>query len=526
MPWPQRPHVSLRQVVGMLIKFDGLDAPCAPGLPYRVRVLLAFVAGIASVLAFAPFELYPIGLLSLAMLVYLSLPETRLRAGFGLGFAWGLGAFIAGISWLYIALNRYGDVPAPVAALAILLFCAYLALFPALAMALFVRIKPRSVVLTALAFAGAWCGAEMLRGYLLTGFPWLAIGYSQTPPSPLAGFFPIIGVYGVGFILAWVAAMLCLCIQRGRTALFAGLMVLIFTCVGGAALGRIQWTAPMGASVSVALLQPNIGQALKWAPDKLAEVVEINIDMVRAHSADLVVLPETTLPVLADRLPPDFLVNLAEPVRANGGDLLLGVFTRDLAGRIFNSAISLGESPEQIYSKQHLVPFGEYMPPLFDWFYRLANIPMSNQTRGEPNQPPLRLAGQRVAINICYEDLFGHALIGGLPEATLFLNLSNLAWYGESFAQPQHLQIARVRAMETGRPMLRATNTGMTALVQPDGSVAGVLPQFERGALVMSVRGYQGMTPYGVWGDVIALGMTLLALGWVALTSRRSGKNG
>lgn len=496
---------------------DGLVRPA----PYIVQVLLAFVAGAASVLAFAPFEIYPIGLLSLALLVYASSRVRRARAGFGLGFAWGMGAFVAGISWLFIALNRYGGVPAPVAAMAIALFCAYLALFPALAVAMFVRIRSHSVWLGALAFAALWVVAEILRGRLFTGFPWLAIGYSQTPPSPLAGFFPVVGVHGVGFILAWLAAILALGVQRSRAAVFAALAVLVIASAAGVALMRIQWTTPEGEPISVALIQTNIAQGLKWAPEKLAEVFAINIDLVREHSADLVVLPETTLPMLADRLPAELLETLSEPVRAAGADLVLGVFTRDVEGRIFNSAISLGASPGQSYSKQHLVPFGEYMPPFFDWFYRIADIPMSDQSRGARNQPPLRLAGQRIALNICYEDLFGHELIGGLPDASLFLNLSNLAWYGESFAQPQHLQIAQVRAMETGRPMLRATNTGMTAVVQPDGRIAGVMPQFERGALVMSVRGYQGMTPYGQWGDFAALGMAAFALGWVALGSVR-----
>jgi len=166
----------------------------------------------------------------------------------------------------------------------------------------------------------------------------------------------------------------------------------------------------------------------------------------------------------------------------------------------------------QFYAKQHLVPFGEYSPPLFGWFYRLASIPMSDQTRGASDQAPMALDGQRVALNICYEDVFGAELIRALPQATLMLNISNLAWYGDSHAQPQHLQIARVRALETGRPMLRSTNTGMTALVQPDGQVAAVLPAFERGVLRVDVQGYQGLTPYARWGDRLVLGLALLVV--------------
>jgi len=181
------------------------------------------------------------------------------------------------------------------------------------------------------------------------------------------------------------------------------------------------------------------------------------------------------------------------------------VFLRDARGRIHNAVASLGASPSQSYAKRHLVPFGEYSPPLFGWFYALADIPMSDQTPGAADQPPLVLAGRRVAVNICYEDVFGRELLYALPEAGLMLNVSNLAWYGDSLAQPQHLQIARVRALETGRPMLRATNTGMTAVVRPDGRVEAVLPPFERGILRAEVRAHAGLTPYARWGDGAAL---------------------
>ena len=184
--------------------------------------------------------------------------------------------------------------------------------------------------------------------------------------------------------------------------------------------------------------------------------------------------------------------------------------------------MSLGRSPTQYYAKHHLVPFGEYSPPLFDWFYRLVHIPMSDQTRGAPEQPPMALGGQRIALNICYEDLFGAELIRSLPQATLMLNLSNLAWYGDSLAQPQHLQIARVRALETGRPMLRSTNTGMTAVVQPDGTVSGVLREFERGVLHAEVRGYSGLTPFARWGDRPALALAGLVLAIGMLRARRA----
>jgi apolipoprotein N-acyltransferase len=476
------------------------------------RLLLAAMAGAAGVLAYAPFEFFPVAFISLGALVMLLTRETRVRNGWWLGFAWGLGGFLAGVSWLYVALNRYGGVPAPLAALAITLLCAYMALFPAMVAAAFVRLRHGGSVRGAVLFGGLWVLGEVLRGGLLTGFPWLAVGYSQTPPSPLAGYLPLVGVYGVGGLVAMVTALLALARWRTLAALPLPLGLALGVVLGGVLLGRVAWTTPHGAPLTVALAQTNIEQGLKWRPELLAEWLEINERIADVEHADVVVLPETALPLLFERLPRDYVATLAQRARSRNADLILGVFERDADGRIYNAAISVGTAPTQRYAKQHLVPFGEYSPPLFGWFYNIANIPMSDQTSGGANQPPLALGGQRIAVNICYEDLFGRELIRSLPEATLMLNMSNLAWYGQSLAQPQHLQIARVRALETGRPMLRATNTGMTALVQPDGQVAAVLPQFERGVLRVDVQGYQGATPYARWGDWAAMAFAAVSI--------------
>ncbi|CAL93399.1 apolipoprotein N-acyltransferase [Azoarcus olearius] len=482
------------------------------------RLVLAALAGATLTPALAPFELFPLALVSLAGLVFLLAGEARARAGFLLGFGWGLGAFGSGVSWLYVALARFGGMPPPLAVLAVALFCAFLALYPALVAAAFVRLRRTapsgSVVLSGLLFAGLWVGAEWLRGVLFTGFPWLAVGYSQTPPSPLAGLMPVVGVYGVGGVMAWMAAALALAARGGRDRATwrPALAVAAIPWIAGALLGRVQWTAPEGAPLSVALVQTNVEQHLKWRPEHFAAVLQTNARLVRDASAQLVVLPETTLPALAEQLPNGYLELLGDYVRANGGSLVLGVFSRDAGQRIYNAALSFGEQPGQFYAKRHLVPFGEYSPPLFGWFYRLVNIPMSDQTRGPEHQAPMVFGEHRVALNICYEDLFGAEIVRSLPEATLLLNLSNLAWYGDSLAQPQHLQIARVRALESGRPMLRATNTGMTAVVQPDGMVSAVLPAFEQGVLRAEVRGYSGLTPYARWGDGAALALAALAL--------------
>lgn len=494
------------------------------------RAAMALLAGLVAVPAFAPFGLYPLAFVSLAALAALLRGTTTMRAAFILGLAWGLGAFGGGVSWLYVALNRYGGMPMALAALAIALFCAYLALYPALAAAVFVRLRARAgmhskTVGSALLFGALWLLGEYLRGVVFTGFPWLAIGYSQTPPSALAGYLPVIGVYGVGGIVAVLAGLIAFADWRRARALLRPAALVIVVVALGAGLRLHAWTTPTGAPLRVALVQPAFDQALKWNPEHFAAVLRTNAEMVhaefaRAEAPQLVVLPETTLPALAENLPAGYLEALAGFARARAGDVVLGVFRRDEAGHIYNAAISLGSAPPQTYAKQHLVPFGEYSPPLFDWFYRLVDIPMSDQTRGAPDQAPLQFAAQRVALNICYEDLFGAEIARALPQAGVLLNISNLAWYGDSFAQPQHLQIARVRALESGRPMLRATNTGMTAVVQPDGAVTGVLPAFARGVLHADVYAHEGRTPYARWGDRLALGSAALAVlllsGWCA----------
>lgn len=462
----------------------------------------ALLLGAATVLGFAPFGLFPLPVATLALLFVLWHRAGSPRRVALLGFGWGLGFFLAGVSWVYVSMHDVGGMAAPLAALATLLFSAYLALYPALAGYVFGRFRCGAHGRDALLAAGAWTLSEWLRGWVLTGFPWLGIGYAQTPPSPLAGFAPVLGVYGVCFATALIAGLLA---TGWRSARLLGTAVAIVAA--GLGLRAVAWTVPAGPPITVALLQGNIPQSLKWEPENLSLSVQTYLRLAREHPAQITVLPETAIPLLFDRIPRDVLQALAAH-----GEAVLGTAIRTRAGGYTNGAVAL--TPDlvvQAYAKVHLVPFGEYVPPGFDWFFGLVNIPMADFTAGASDQKPLVVDGQKMMPDICYEDLFGDEIRRGLPEATVLLNLTNTAWFGHSLAQPQHLQIARMRALETGRPMLRATNTGMTAAVAPDGSVTAVLPPFTTDALTVTVRGYKGNTPFGETGNWIAIALALAA---------------
>jgi len=472
--------------------------PLAKGASWRTAAM-AFALGALCVLGFAPFDAHfpawPIPILSLAGLFLLLRRASSPRDAALTGLAWGAGCFLCGVSWVYVSLSQFGGMAPAAAAAATLLFCLYLALFPALAGGLFHRWQGNAGR-DALLFAGLWTLTEWLRGTAFTGFPWLAVGYAHSPPSPLAGWASVLGVYGVGFLSAWLGALLATRWRKPGT--WAAVLALLGA---GLLLRGMEWTRPSGPPLAVSLLQGNVPQSLKWDPKRLPLSVETYLGLSRAHAAALTVLPETALPLFFNEVPRDVLRGLT-----THGAALIGVAVATTDGGYANAAVALTpEFATRAYAKRHLVPFGEYAPPGFAWFFRFARIPMSDFTAGTERQEPLDIAGQRIAPNICYEDLFGEELLASLPAATLLVNLSNTAWFGDSLAQPQHLQIARLRAIETGRVMLRATNTGMTAMVEPDGRIAAALPPFATDALVVQAQGRSGLTPYARWGNLLAL---------------------
>ncbi|MGE5523808.1 MAG: apolipoprotein N-acyltransferase [Rhodospirillaceae bacterium] len=492
----------------------------------RLGPFIAFVLGAATVAGFAPLYLFPLPVITLALLMLQWHGAESPRRAAWLGWYFGFGCFITGVSWVYVSLHTFGAMAAPIAAFFTVAFCAYLALFPAAAGYIAAKLPIRTSLKYAMLVPSAWVLLEWLRGWLFTGFPWLALGYSQVPASPLAGYAPVLGIGGVTLATAAAAglvATLMSAVVRGASLVRQpGLYALAIIWLGGYGLLQIQWTHPAGTPFSAALLQGNIAQDMKWQPRALRSTLETYLELTLATESRLVVLPETALPLFLRDVPRDYLERLAAHAARHGGDVLIGVPEGSGDIGYYNSVISIGASKPQVYRKWHLVPFGEFIPlrPVLGWIVNTLSIPLQDFSRGSERPQPLDIAGQRVAVNICYEDAFGEEIIRQLPEATALVNVSNVAWFGRSIAPYQHLQISQARALETGRYMLRATNTGMTGVIDPRGMVVALAPQFTRATVTQDVQGYAGATPYVRWGNAAVLALCML-IGAIAFLSGR-----
>ena len=527
-------------------------------LPSRfpLRFLIALALGALHAIAFLNDAAWPIEIAALAGLAALASGAAReipgpvgaRRAAFGgarVGFAFGLGWFLTGISWIYISLHTYGEMNPVLAGAGTFLFAAYLALYPALACAGFAwyrQARAPGPIASVAAFAALWGLSEIARGYLLTGFPWLASGYAHVA-GPLAGYAPLFGVYGVSLCAAAVAAAIAMVAARpeGRRTVRRKpaftqrprvmLLALVFGLpLLGSALARIDWSKPAGAPIRVRLLQGNVPQDVKFVPKRFDGITDEYLKMIEAtkgsEQADLIVLPETAFPRFLAELPEAVSQRLVRDARDMHAAIAFGVPIAESQERYFNSVIALAPdaSPAsgtpvadvtaQRYDKSHLVPFGEFVPWGFHWFVRMMTMPLGDFTPGAIDQQPMHLAGLRVAFNICYEDLFGEEIIRQAGAANILVNVSNVAWFGDSMALPQHLDISRMRAIETARPMLRATNTGMTAAIDPHGRVLAKLAPFTVGSLDVSAQGMTGLTPYIRFGNVpVLIGIASLLVG-------------
>lgn len=489
---------------------------------FAVTLLSPLGLGVAAVGGYGPFYFYPLPILALAVLFRLWSGASA-RQAFLSGLAFGFGFFGAGVSWVYVSMHDFGHMQAPLAALATVLFCAFFALFPASVGWLQARCSSPATARRLLAAAILWAAAEWVRGWLFTGFPWLALGYSQAPFSPLAGFAPVLGVYGVSLVAALSSALLAAGFRRTRPFILhpSALILLAALWATGWGLKQVAWTQPTGVPVTVSLLQGDIPQDLKWREDRLEASLATYARLLLASEGKLAVLPETALPLFRHQLPADYEALLEERGRMKGGDVIVGLpeYADDGHEEYYNSAFSFGASAPQVYRKHHLVPFGEYIPfkAVLGWINQILVIPLADFSRGAVDQKPMRVAGQAVAVDICYEDVFGEEIIRQLPEATLLVNISNDAWFGDSVAPWQHLQISQMRALETGRFMLRATNTGMTAIVNQRGEVVRAAEPFTPAVLEGKVQGFGGATPYVRWGNYPALALMALLMAAVQL---------
>ncbi|MDR5853658.1 apolipoprotein N-acyltransferase [Caballeronia sp. LZ062] len=513
--------------------------------------LVAAVLGAANTLSFAP---TPHGgwielVIFSCFFAWLS-RTSGWKSAAATGWAFGFGNFVTGVWWLYVSMHDYGGMAAPLAAAAVALFSLYLAVYPALsslvwslvagrarfgdedaATARKIDVSPRYAPTWhgAFAFASAWALGEWLRGLVFTGFPWLASGYAQVD-GPLAGFGAIAGVYGVAWVLALVAACIvqAVCAFRAmrRRALAPALTALLLI-VAGMLLSLVQWTTPANAPLTVRLLQGNVKQEMKFEQAGVDESLAVYKRLITEKPADLIVTPETALPVLAVQVPPAFASAIRSFADRTNSSILFGAIgvtlqpdgrPTDFTNSLFG--ITPGVNDVYRYDKHHLVPFGEFVPLGFHWFVNLMGIPLGDLARGPVVQKAFFVRNQPVAVDVCYEDIFGEEIARTLREqetpAGILVNSTNLAWFGNTIALDQHLQIARMRSIETGRPTLRATNTGMTAVIAANGHVVSRLPTFTTGVLEARVQGTSGRTPYVTSGNatVIVVSLLLLAFGF------------
>lgn len=523
-------------------------------------LVAALFAGALNVFAFAPFGYWPLQIACTAFLFFLVMRAHSARQAGALGWLYSFAGTCAGVHWLYVSLHDLASMPAWLTVLAIGLLALGLGLLVGAATGGARRLQQHwqagAAITLLMILPALWTLAEWTRSWIFTGFPWLSTGYAHGE-APLAGYAPLLGVYGVGWVAAILAALLVLAFKPARLKTISliaisGTMII----VAGQGLRSIAWTKPFGAPITVRLLQGNVPQAMKFDPEALPSTLGLYDALITHTPADLIVTPETALPVVRQQLPPEYLPRLAAFARQSKSHVLLGMPISDrpedysnglivldpansIASSLMPAASSSKVSPlsDAIYryDKHHLVPFGEFIPTGFRWFVDTMKMPLGDQTRGALLQAPFPVKEQWVLPNICYEDLFGEEIAAqmrwrasrGLPMPTMLLNISNIAWFGDTVALPQHLQVSQMRTLETGRPMLRATNTGATAVIDADGKVLAQLPSYTRGTLAASVQGYQGMTPFIEYGNgtIVAIAGFMLA-GAAALSRLQAGARG
>ncbi len=489
------------------------------------RLLAAVPAGALATLSFAPYDLWFFSPIALTLL-FLLLHRQSTKIGAWVGFFWGCGLFGTGIFWVHVSIDSFGGMPMVANIFVMSLLIGYLALYTALFGGLLQKFqRPKSQCHWLLLAPILWIITEWLRGTVLTGFPWLWLGYSQIN-SPLAHFAPIFGVQGISLAIAFISGGLALIITQrkaGYLAIPIGVFVLGYLC------GLPQWTkSDPNKVVDVALIQGNIPQEAKWSPDQLWPTLEKYVSLTEQNwDANVIIWPEAAVPALESDITP-FLESLDKVARQHNIALITGILDQKANGDFYNNILVLGKDENgpytpnhsEQYSKHHLVPFGEYVP-FSKWLRPLAplfNLPMSSFSEGPYLQSNLEANGFQFEPALCYEIAFGEQLRANLkPHTNFILTLSNDAWFGRSIGPEQHMQIAQMRALELGRPLIRDTNNGITAIVNAQGQIVKKLPQFVTGVLRAKVESTTGMTPYAYWGSlplVLYCGLGIIIIGW------------
>lgn len=519
-------------------------------IPAWLDCLLVAAVGGLHVLAYSPatlglesaWWLQLLGVTVLASRVHAaaapSLAQCSVGRAAALGWCYATAWFGAATGWLYISMHRYGGLPAWLAVLAILALSGFLALYFMAAMAAFARWRRGHLWADAALFAAVWLGAELARGLIFTGFPWAASGYAHVQ-GPLASLAPIIGVYGLGAASAALAAASVM--RSGSSGRFFGLgcAVVVLTALAAWPAAWSDFTRPT-AHLRVTLLQGNVPQDEKFVRTHIVEAMQWYGEQLVSAPGELVVAPETALPVLPVQMPQAYWSDLRAHFASGRQAALVGMPLGD-ADQGYSNSVA-GFSAETVaqplgiyrYNKHHLVPFGEFIPLGFRWFVAMMNIPLGDFERGALVQPTFAVRSasgslERIGPNVCYEDLFGEELAARLVSSdapTVFANVSNIAWFGESLAIAQHLQISRMRALELQRPMLRATNTGATAVITHTGQVSASLAPNTRDVLTAEVQGRHGLTPYAWWAGHFGLWpLVLLSGGGIWLAARRAASH-
>lgn len=469
--------------------------------------LIAALFGASAALGFAPYGYWPIPIISLSVLILMLLQKPA--KPFLLGWSWGLGFFGVGISWVHVSIDTFGGMPMPVNLLLMFLLSGYLALYPGLfALTVNKFAKTAHFFHALLTIPAAWLVSEWLRGWIFTGFPWLQLGYSQID-SPLSGFAPIGSVELITLLIAIIASLVAFSMQHKRPLAMVVACILLIAAVP---LQQVNWVEKQGNSeTSFALVQGNIDQAKKWLPSERWPTLVKYVDMTEENwDADIVIWPEAAIPAFEHELTP-LLTKLDLAARKNHSVLITGILNRPSQNVFYNTILTLGddETPAytqetaQRYAKHHLLPFGEFVP-FESWLRPIAplfNLPMSSFSGGEYLQPNIAANGRHLTSALCYEILFNEQVRANvLSDTDFILTLSNDAWFGHSNGPAQHMEIARMRARELGRPVIRATNNGITAVTDERGNITSSAPTFEETVLRATVASYRGDTPYQQFG--------------------------